>query len=124
MSKTLVLDDDEDLRLILCEVVTSLPSGECLALGSFEELVAHEAEALSCELALLDVNLGTGVPNGLDALAWLRAHEFRGRVVFLTGHAHAHPLVECARAAAAVTVLEKPVPFDTIVALVSAPRGE
>jgi DNA-binding NtrC family response regulator len=117
MSKTLVLDDDDDLRLLLSEVITSLAKRECLALASFGELVAHEAEALRCDLALLDVNLGEGVPNGLEALAWLRAHDFRGRVVFLTGHARTHPIVEHARCMAGVPVLEKPVSLDVLLSL-------
>jgi CheY-like chemotaxis protein len=117
MSRALVLDDDDDLRLLLSEVITSLTNSECLALGSFEELVAHEAEALGCDLALLDVNLGEGVPNGLEALAWLRAHDFRGRVVFLTGHARTHPLVEHARRMAGVPVLAKPVTLDVLLSL-------
>jgi DNA-binding NtrC family response regulator len=124
VSKTLVIDDDEDLRLLLCEVVTSLSNGECLAVRSFDELVVHQAEALGCDLALLDVNLGVDVPNGLDVLEWLRAHDFQGRVVFLTGHARTHPLVESARCTAEVPVLEKPVTLDTLLSILSAPRTE
>jgi DNA-binding NtrC family response regulator len=119
LSKTLVLDDDDDLRFLLCEVVTSLSDGECLAVRSFDDLVAHESEALACDLALLDVNLGANVASGLDALEWLRAHDFQGRVVLLTGHARTHPLVERARRSASVPVLEKPVTLDTILSLVT-----
>ncbi|MFO7567443.1 MAG: response regulator [Enhygromyxa sp.] len=117
-----MLDDDDDLRLLLCEAVTSLAGGECLSLRSFEDLVAHQAEALDCDLAILDVNLGAGAPTGLDALDWLRTHGFEGRVVFLTGHARTHPLVESARRTAGVPVLEKPVSLDTILSLLSAPQ--
>jgi DNA-binding NtrC family response regulator len=120
MSKLLVLDDDDDLRLLLCEAVTSLTDGECLGVRSFDDLLAHQAEALGCDLALLDVNLGVGAPNGLDALGWLRAHDFRGRVMFLTGHARTHPLVERAQFAAGVPVLEKPISLDTLLSLLSA----
>jgi DNA-binding NtrC family response regulator len=124
MSKTLVLDDDEDLRFLLCEAVASQPHCECVAVGSLADLIAHEQEALGCDLAILDVNLGVGTPNGLDALEWLRAHHFQGRIVLLTGHARSHPLVERARTMSAVPVLEKPVSLETILALVSDPRRE
>lgn len=121
MSKVLVLDDDSDLRLLICEVIASLSDGECLAVRSYDELVTHRQEALGCDLALLDVNLGANAPTGLDALEWLRAHDFKGRIVFLTGHARTHPLVERARRTAGVPVLEKPVPLDTILSLLSTP---
>lgn len=124
MSKTLVLDDDDDLRLLLHEVITSMCGKECLALRSFDELVAREAEALQCDLALLDVNLGANVPSGLDALEWLRAHHFDGRIAFLTGHARTHPLVERARCTAGVPVLEKPVPLDTLLSLLQGRPAE
>lgn len=124
MSKTLVLDDDDDLRMLLCEAVTSLAHQECLGVRSLDDLVAHQAEALGCDLALLDVNLGSGAPNGLDALEWLRAHDFQGRVVFLTGHARAHPLVERARLEAAVPVLEKPITLETLLSLLNPSASE
>ena len=86
-------------------------------------LVAHQSEALRCDLALIDVNLGADLPNGLDAFAWLRAHDFQGRVVFLTGHARTHPLVERAHDLDGVPVLEKPVTLDTLLALLNdSPR--
>lgn len=121
--RTLVLDDDEDLCFLLCEVV-SLSGGECLPVQSFEDLVACGSEALSCDLALLDVNLGADLPSGLDAFEWLRAHGFQGRVVFLTGHARTHPLVVRAQQMDGVPVLEKPVPFDALLALLSESARE
>ncbi|HLT37708.1 MAG TPA: response regulator [Enhygromyxa sp.] len=110
--------------MLLCEVVRSLAHGECLAVRSLEDLVACQDEALSCDLVLLDVNLGVGASTGLDALEWLRAHDFKGRIVFLTGHARTHPLVERARSTAGVPVLEKPITIDTLLSLLSAPAGE
>jgi DNA-binding NtrC family response regulator len=121
--RTLVLDDDEDLCFLLCEVV-SLSGGECLPVQSLDDLVARESEALSCDLALLDVNLGADLPSGLDAFEWLRAHDFQGRIVFLTGHARTHPLVVCAQEKDGVPVFEKPVSFDTLMSLLSDSRRE
>ena len=43
--------------------------------------------------------------SGLDAYRWLRQFGFRGEVVFLTGHAAHHPLVEQARALGKAKVL-------------------
>jgi FixJ family two-component response regulator len=110
----LLLDDDEDLRTILCEL---LGGGACMAVGSVDEMVALGDRLKDCQLAILDVNLGPGRPSGIDAYAWLEANRFSGRIVFLTGHAQSHPVV--ARAyGLGVQVLEKPVPASVLLALV------
>ena len=74
--------------------------------------------ALGCGLALLDINLGAGVPSGLDAYRWLKDNGFPGRTVFLTGHARSHPLVREARELTHVQVLSKPIESAVLLALV------
>src|SRR5262249_22772584 len=87
-----LIDDDEDLRASIADLVESCGK-RCLAVGSLAELVDHRAAALACELAIVDVNLGAAKPSGIDAYEWLRGEGFDGRIVFLTGHAPSHPLV-------------------------------
>lgn len=111
-TRVLVLDDDPDMRESLAEVLALYGSGPCLCVGSLAELVARGSEALACRLAILDVNLGVGQPSGLDAMTWLLPHGFTGKVVFLTGHAHTHPLVVEARRLPNVAVMVKPVDCD------------
>jgi FixJ family two-component response regulator len=114
----LVLEDDEDLRSILCELVSLAGAEGCVGAGSLEELKHKRVEALGCELALLDINLGAGVPSGLEAYAWLKENGFSGRTVFLTGHARSHPLVRQALELSNVQVLSKPIESKILLKLV------
>lgn len=109
MSRVIVLEDDEDLRSMLCQFFKVGGAESCLGVGSVAELKANAATVLGCTLAILDVNLGPGAPNGLDAFHWLKEQAFPGEIIFLTGHARSHPLVKAAYELPNVTVLEKPI---------------
>jgi FixJ family two-component response regulator len=112
----LLLDDDSDLREIMSELLLS-DGVTCVGVGSLQEMISLGPRALSCQLALLDVNLGPGQPSGLDAYRWLKAQSFSGRIVFWTGHAISFPGVAEAHALG-VTVLEKPASVSTLLNLV------
>lgn len=118
MLRVLVLEDDEDLRTILCELLSLSGADACVGVGSLAELQHKRVEALGCGLALLDINLGAGVPSGLDAYRWLKDNGFRGRTVFLTGHARSHPLVREALELTHVQVLSKPIESKVLLSLV------
>ncbi len=105
----LLLEDDEDLLDTLGELVQRLTDRSCLAVRSFGDLVQRRAEALGCELAILDINLGSGRHSGLDAYEWLKQQGFTGRIAFLTGHARSHPLVARACALDRAAVYQKPI---------------
>jgi FixJ family two-component response regulator len=113
-----LLDDDADLLDILAELLQER-NCRCLMARSLAELKALGPEVLAADVAVLDINLGTGQPTGLDAYDWLLGQNFAGRLLFLTGHAHAHPLVARAEQLRRATVLDKPldgqVLIDTIV---------
>jgi DNA-binding response OmpR family regulator len=123
VQRVLVLEDDDNLRALLCDLLVASGARACVSAGSFEELVRQTEQVLGCELALLDVNLGGGVPSGLEAYHWLKEHRFSGRIVFLTGHARSHPLVRQARELAGTQVLSKPVDAKVLMALVREPHG-
>jgi len=123
VQRVLVLEDDDDLRPLLCDLLVGAGAQACVSARSFEEMVRHQEQVLGCGLALLDVNLGGGLPSGLEAFHWLRAHQFPGRIVFLTGHARSHPLVRQARELAGAQVLSKPVDAKVLMALVREPHG-
>ena len=91
--RVLVLEDDADLRELLGELFVDAGAASCVLASSLEELERKAPEALGCDVAVLDVNLGASQPSGVDAYGWLRGHGFSGEVVFLTGHARSHPLV-------------------------------
>ena len=86
--------------------------------GMADQLKDAAQEALRSELALLDINLGLGQPSGIDAYNWLRERSYQGRIVFVTGHAFGHPLVDEARRIGGAAVLAKPVPFDQLTKLI------
>src|SRR5690349_6995962 len=115
MASVLVVDDDQDLRETLGELIGLLGHGSVLA-GSFAEVVTQREAALRCALALLDVNLGPNAANGVEVYDWLLGEHFGGRILFLTGHARSHPVVAAACASGA-RVVEKPIRVDDLRAL-------
>lgn len=119
--RVLVLDDDADFCDLLRLFLESTLPVECVVVRKLSELVARAPEALTCELALLDVNLGHGEPSGIDALEWLYANGFPGSVVFLTGHARCHPLLSRLVESSSIRVFEKPVETGTLVSLFPPP---
>lgn len=116
----LLLDDDADLRESLCEVLLATGAGGCVVVGSLDELRRREEEALLTQLAILDVHLGDGCPSGLDVHRWLRERGYRGRIVFLTGHAMSDPRVLAALSAQDTQLLLKPIEIATLEELVNA----
>jgi len=103
----LILDDDDDLRESVADAL-GIFGGACLALPSVAAMVDARQAVLACQVAILDVNLGPGLPSGIDAFQWLREQAFGGDIVFLTGHAPSHPMVEGALKLGA-RVLRKPI---------------
>jgi DNA-binding NtrC family response regulator len=114
----LVVDDDEDLRQAIGDVLVEILGFEWVGVGSFGELVALGQRALDCRVAILDVNLGAGQPSGIDAFEWLKSKGFRGRIVFLTGHARSDPLVSRAWSERSANVFQKPMTVEQLGAIV------
>jgi len=107
--RVLLLDDDADLREVFADLMGAMGIAVATA-GSVDELadVINRGDG-SFDLAILDINLGPGEPSGLDAYRWLKQHDFKGRMAFLTGHARSHPLVTAARELGDVRVYDKPI---------------
>jgi FixJ family two-component response regulator len=116
--RVLLLDDDPDLRFAVCEVVELMSDRHCLAVATFDDMVAAEEDVLACSVALLDVNLGAGQPTGIDAYRWLVSHGFPGRLYFFTGHARLHPLLAEIEKLGAVQVLAKPLDIDRLMEVI------
>jgi len=117
----LILDDDADLRATLGEVIADVCHRSCLLASSYDDLVALGGRVHDCRLAILDVNLGPDRPSGVDAYEWLLAHGFKGRIIFLTGHARTHPAVERASQLHAASVHQKPISMEALRSLVEGP---
>ena len=118
----LYVEDNDDLRELVVELVTALLEHRCLGVGSYEELVALGDEALGCSIAILDINLGPNQPSGIDAYRWLRDEGYRGRIVFLTGHASTHPLVIEAKRIGDAEIFSKPIEPDRLRSIVEGVR--
>jgi DNA-binding NtrC family response regulator len=105
----LYVEDNDDLRELVVELVTDVLQRRCVGVGSYEELVDLGEAALGCSVAILDINLGPNRRSGIDAYAWLRDKGYTGRVVFLTGHASTHPLVVEAQRIGDAQIFSKPI---------------
>ena len=108
-----LLDDDTDLLDILAELLQERDC-HCLLAHSLAELKALGPALLAADVAVLDINLGSGQPSGIDAYDWLLSQSFAGRLLFLTGHAHSHPLVARAERLNRASVLAKPLDGDVL----------
>jgi DNA-binding NtrC family response regulator len=118
--KVLFLDDNADLGQVMEDLVQEL-GHQIVNVRTCRQLTGVLDRALECDVAILDINLGSGEPSGLDAYDQLRTRGYRGRVVFLTGHADSHPLVLQAIESGRARVLRKPISFEELEALL---RGD
>jgi DNA-binding NtrC family response regulator len=114
----LFVDDDADLREVM-SIALGQMGHACVAVSSFQELLGLGERAFDCDLAILDINLGPVVPSGIDAFKHLRARRFNGAVVFLTGHGLGHPGVAEAERLGLARVLQKPLSFEELDALIA-----
>jgi DNA-binding NtrC family response regulator len=116
-ARIVFLDDNEDLRELLPALLETTLGVECLAFANVVDFENHSAQVLNAKVAILDINLGPDVPDGVDAFNWLMEHGFRGKILFFTGHARANPQVALAEKDGA-RILEKPIHPDKLVAAV------
>ena len=118
MRTVLFVDDSSDL----CEVVEfmcqSLPEVECVCVTSMSAVLERAVQVLQTGLAILDVNLGPGEPSGVEIYRWLKGQNYRGKIVFLSGHARTDPLVEEAARISGVDFFQKPLGFGQLEALI------
>jgi FixJ family two-component response regulator len=118
-----LLDDDADLLEALADLLQTRNCRSVLA-RSVDELKAKAPEVLEADVAVLDINLGPGLPTGLDAYDWLLSQNFKGRLLFLTGHAHAHPLVARAEKLRRAEVLDKPMDGGLLLERIVGAEGD
>lgn len=104
----LFVDDDADLREAMQDVLGVLGVRRVVTAGSLRDLEGRRGEALACQLALVDINLGRGQPNGVNVFEWLEQEGFAGRIIFLTGHANKDPSVQQAASLSGSRVASKP----------------
>jgi DNA-binding NtrC family response regulator len=115
--KILALDDDPDLLDSFRDAISALTSYDVVGAESLSDLRGQRESVMPCKIAILDINLGRSSESGLDAAQWLRENGFKGRIVFLTGHANSHPLVSRA-AAMSERVMQKPISLNDMLDLI------
>jgi DNA-binding NtrC family response regulator len=109
LDSVLFVDDDDDLRDVMRDTLGRLGVHHVVTAGSLRDVEAHRDEALACQLAVLDINLGGDAPNGVSVFEWLAHEGFAGRVVFLTGHGSKDPRVQHAVSLTGSRVASKPI---------------
>ena len=122
MQSVFVLEDDTDARTLL-KLLFEGEGAVCQTFGAVAELMDAYDRVEAFGLAVLDVNLGEGLPTGIDAYLWLREMGFAGRIAFLTGHARSHPILAQELRRTPVRVLEKPMGADEIARLLEEGAG-
>jgi FixJ family two-component response regulator len=118
MNQIILIDDDENLLNSLGDLLEIAADVRSLRFKGLSELIAKKSEVCRPEsiLAIVDINLEAGEPNGLDVYRWLRGSEFKGEIIFLTGHAKDHPAVQQASMVGDAQVFEKPMNVDELLA--------
>ncbi len=115
----LVMDDDIDLLDVLKEtLITLCKIDQVITATSLSGVQEQKEKILQCQLAILDVNLGADRPSGVDVAEWLRANNFKGKIVFLTGHAVSDPEVLAATQVPDTKVVAKPIGLNQLLSFV------
>lgn len=108
LETVLLVDDDDDLRAAMDEALRRLGVQHLVGAASLRDVEDQREDALACQLAFVDINLGYGEPTGINVFEWLEREGFTGRVVFLTGHGSQDPRVKQAASLAGSLVASKP----------------
>ena len=116
-ARVVFLDDNQDLRELMRDVLESSLKVECTCFASVMEFMKHAEEVLRAKVAILDINLGFNVPSGMDAFHWLTKQGFQGKVVFFTGHARIY-LQAALDEGSGPEILEKPVDLNKLISVV------
>jgi DNA-binding NtrC family response regulator len=118
MRRVLFVDDSSDLCQIMETMCQSLQGIECICVTSMLAVLERAPRVLRTELAILDVNLGPGEPSGTEIYRWLKGQNYRGKIVFLSGHTRTDPRVVEATRIPDVDFFQKPLGFSQIEALI------
>lgn len=118
MRNVLFVDDNSDLCMVIELLCQSLPEVECICAASMSAVLERAAQVLHTGLAILDVNLGPGEPNGVEIYRWLKGQNYHGKIVFLSGHCSTDRLCEEATGISGVDFFQKPLEFGQIEALI------
>jgi DNA-binding NtrC family response regulator len=118
MRRVLFVDDSSDLCQIMEAMCQSLRGVECICVPSMSAVLERAVQVLRTDLAILDVNLGPGESSGTEIYRWLKEQNYRGKIVFLSGHTMTDPQVAEATRIPDADFFQKPLGFTQIEALI------
>lgn len=114
LNQVTFLDDNPDLRELICEYFKMALNIKVLTLSNHQELLQQMPQVLWSDFIILDIELGYNQPSGYDAYKTLLENSYHGTIFFLTGHGADHPLVQKAKTSNCV-VWEKPITGEKMV---------
>ncbi|MEZ0391998.1 MAG: response regulator [Pseudobdellovibrionaceae bacterium] len=103
----LYIDDCQELREIIPELIRYNLNRTCLSLSGLSQIKEKFSSGHSCKVVILDIDLGPGQPSGIDIFQWLQSQGFKGKMFFLTGHGMSHPFSQEAKKLG-IQIFEKP----------------
>lgn len=122
LDAVLFVDDDEDLREVMRDILVRIGVQRVFTAGSLRDVQGMRDDALACQVAIIDINLGANQPSGVGVFEWLEREGFAGRIVFLTGHASNDPRVREAASVAGSVIAAKPLTVSELQKLLGAMR--
>lgn len=121
----LVMDDDIDLLDVLQEtLITLCKVDQVITSTSLDDIQDRKEKILNCHLAILDVNLGAEKPSGVNVAQWLRTNGFKGKIIFLTGHAVSAPEVKAAVNMPDTKVVAKPIGLTQLLNVIESVQAQ
>lgn len=118
----LLVEDEADAREALARTLRA-EGYECVTAGSAAQALEASRTARFVDIAILDVVLGDGVPDGIDLIWMLRGQGVRAPVVIMTAFADS-PRLKRALNAGVAYLIEKPFRAKAIVSVVERLLGE
>ena len=97
--RVLIVDDDTDLRLTLCEYLESLNFSVCSARNGTEAINLFQTKKHSFDMIFTDLVMPPG-PDGLEVLRVIKQHNPLSCVVVMTGYSSIGTAIESIRCGA------------------------
>ncbi|MDX1974554.1 MAG: response regulator [Rickettsiales bacterium] len=119
MNSILIVDDDKDFCVALCD--SFIKRGYECQLAHYVTQALQVAEHFNPEWVLVDLNMPG--PSGLELIAQLLAIDPATRIVVLTGYANINTAVEAIKLGA-IHYLSKPVSTEEIIAAFHKQEGD
>lgn len=120
MKTVFFLDDSQELLEVMKVFAESSCACQAISASSFDEMFSMEEAILKCDLAFLDLNLGSHQPSGVQAYRWMRSLGYNKPVYFLTGHAVDSEESREALIFDEAKVLRKPVPAQDLIQIIGS----